>query len=137
MSPSSGVSVPRQELSIPRGSTAKIRLEVTKGGVPLDLALPGIVVVFTARLRGVLAFQHSYVSAGTVLPAEVAAGGIVQDTTDGAINRANVQVESADTADLATSDVLAYDAWLYTAAGDVVPIVVGTLRVEALPYTPA
>lgn len=130
-------SVPRQELSIPRGSTAKIQLQVSKGGVPLDLSLPGIVLVFTARHRGVFAFQHSYASATTPLPAGVVAGGIAQDTTGGAINRAIVSIASADTADLAASDVLAYDAWLYTAAGDVVPIVVGTLRVEALPYQPA
>lgn len=136
MSPSVGVNVPRQELSIPRGSTAKVRLTVSKGGVPYNISLPETVLIFTARHRGVELFQHSWAPVGTALPAGVATGGITA-RTDLDVNIADVEIASADTAGLAASDVVSYDAWLYDAAGDVVPVVVGTIRIEALPYAPA
>lgn len=139
--PSLGTNVPRYELSVPRGSGAKIRLAVTKGGAPYDLALPGTVLVVTARHRGVLQFQHVYVEPSTTLPPGLVDDGAdffeIDPADDPGINVARCRVAMEDTADLETSDVLAWDAWLYTSEPDPVPIAVGTMRVEALPYQPA
>jgi hypothetical protein len=136
-----GVNVPRQELSIPRGSTATLRLAVSKGATPYDLTLPGSVLVVTGSHRGVRLFQHVYVQGGGALHGLADDGSFTINPTENGVpagpSVAYCRIGSADTRGLVASDVVAWDAWLYTSDGQVDPIVVGTIRVEALPFTPA
>lgn len=136
--------VPVKDIVVPRGATRELRFYPTRGGLTVDLSIPGVQIIFTARISedATPALQKSYVSTGTTPHLSPDPGGITAtkiDTStppDGILDTwvADLTIDPADTEEIEES-LLRYDLWLLDSTGES-PMLQGTLKLSPTIFRP-